>query len=270
MQRLDHLLVRVLVPSRHRVVLVQETVQIREVREDLRADEVEQREELLQVVLQLRAGDEQPSAAREGTDDLREHRVDVLDTMRLVDYDVLEGELFQGGLLDETDLVRGDADVEVVGDEPVLDRSRAFLFGARDDDTSLFRRPSFELLSPVLKGRLWDDDEARAWSVAMMPKVTEERYCLQCLSKTHFVSENAVEAVVVKRDHPVETLDLIGSHRAVDDCGRWSRLMERSQRRTDSADVQLGDSSNTKGRSPPSTTRSPSFIISSSSFSVFL
>jgi hypothetical protein len=33
----------------------------------------------------------------------------------------------------------------------------------------------------------------------------------------HFVGENAVHAIMMKRNHPVETLDLVRSHGAVDD-----------------------------------------------------
>jgi hypothetical protein len=38
----------------------------------------------------------------------------------------------------------------------------------------------------------------------------------------HFIRENAVDTVMVKRRHPVETLDLIIPHLAsLDNCHRW-------------------------------------------------
>ena len=92
-QRLHDLLALLLVTLRLRVILVQEALQVRVVREDLWADEVQQREELLHVVLQRRARDEQPAAGQERAHDLGEDRVDVLDTVGLVDDAVLEREL---------------------------------------------------------------------------------------------------------------------------------------------------------------------------------
>lgn len=68
-------------------------------------DEVEQRPELLEVVLQRRSGDEEPSSRVENSDDLTEKRVDVLDSVRLVDDDVLPRELFERRLLSEDHLV---------------------------------------------------------------------------------------------------------------------------------------------------------------------
>jgi hypothetical protein len=32
---------------------------------------------------------------------------------------------------------------------------------------------------------------------------------LDCLAETHFISENAVEIVVIQRHHPLKTLDLV-------------------------------------------------------------
>lgn len=63
MQRLDNLFALLFLPVRF--VLVQERVQIFVLREDLGTNEVEQREQFLQIVLQRSSRDEQPTSRRE-------------------------------------------------------------------------------------------------------------------------------------------------------------------------------------------------------------
>ena len=74
----------------------------------------------------------------------------------------------------------------------------------------------------------------------------------------HLVSENAVEPVMVQRDHPVEALQLITSHHAVYDCQKKTLSPRYSQ---------LGDSSNMNGVSVPSP--AISLFLSTSSSSPF-
>jgi hypothetical protein len=108
MQRRDDLgrRLRLLIPSR--IALVQERVQIDIIIENLGTDEVEQREEFPEVVLERRAGYEHPASGDISPDDLGEEGVEVLDTMSFVDDDLSKGELFQGGLFADADLVGGD------------------------------------------------------------------------------------------------------------------------------------------------------------------
>jgi hypothetical protein len=73
----------------------------------------------------------------------REHGIDVFDAVRLVDDDVLERELLEGGLLDETNLIRRHADFEVLRDEAGRDDLRALLRAAKDDDHCLNSRAQF-------------------------------------------------------------------------------------------------------------------------------
>jgi hypothetical protein len=84
-------------------------------------DEIQQRPQLLQVVLQRRSSDEEPATAGESSNDLTKQRVDVLDTMSFVDDNVLPAELFEGRFLAETHLVRRDKDVKVAWDDFVRD-----------------------------------------------------------------------------------------------------------------------------------------------------
>lgn len=103
------------------ISLVEETVQVGVIAEDLRTDEVEQRKQLLEIILEGRAGDEHTPAGVVGADDLGEEGVHVLDPVRLVDDDVAEGELLEVVLLADADLVGGDEDLEVVCEEAVVD-----------------------------------------------------------------------------------------------------------------------------------------------------
>ena len=126
-------------------ILMQEAVQVLVVPEDLGADEVEQREKLLQIILQRRARDEQPSTRDERPNDFREDGVDVLDAVRLVDDDVLERELLECRALNQAQLVSSDADFEILRQQSVRDASRAFLFGSSHDCDIKVWRPHFEL-----------------------------------------------------------------------------------------------------------------------------
>jgi hypothetical protein len=86
MQRLNHFLALLLGPF---CILMQEAIQIRILREDLRTDEIQQRNQLLQTILQQRSCDE-TSTGDKGPNDHREDGIDVLDAMRVVDDDILE------------------------------------------------------------------------------------------------------------------------------------------------------------------------------------
>ncbi len=78
----------------------------------------------MQIVLQRCTGDQQSSTADESPNDLAEKRVDILDTVCFIDYDVLPAELLQGGFLAKTHLVGGDEDVEVLGEDAMIDEHR--------------------------------------------------------------------------------------------------------------------------------------------------
>lgn len=184
MQRLNHLLTLLFIRIPRLLVLMQEAFQITIVGEDLRADKVEQREQLLQVVLQRRASDQQPSPRDERPNDLRKNRVDILDPVRLVDHDILETELLQRRFLDETDFVRSDADIEVLRDETGGDELRALLLRAGENDGADVRRPLAKLAGPVLESRFGDDDEMGAGSVCLVFQVGEERDGLKRFAET--------------------------------------------------------------------------------------
>lgn len=81
----------------------------------LRQQEVEQRPQLMKVVLQWRAGDEQPVVGFELAHHFGEDGVLVLDPVGLVDDDVAVVERPKVPLLLHHHLVAGDAHVELAG-----------------------------------------------------------------------------------------------------------------------------------------------------------
>ena len=84
---------------------------LRGVLEDVGEQEVEQRPQLVQVVLQRRAGDQQALLAVEHAYGFAELRVLVLDAVRVVDDQVLPRELLEGRPLGVGGFVRGHDDV---------------------------------------------------------------------------------------------------------------------------------------------------------------
>ncbi len=140
--------------------------------------------------------------------------------MGFVDDDVLPSELPEVGLFAEDHLVTGDADVKVLVDQPVVDELVALLLGTLQDEHVDIRGPLGELPLPVVQGRLGHDDQVRARDSHDVAQVAQEGDGLQGLAQTHLVGKNARNAVLVKRDQPVQTGDLVVPHGAVDEGGR--------------------------------------------------
>ena len=69
-------------------LLAEPRVKVGNIAEDVWQQEVEERPELVQVVLERGPGDEQTSSRVEQANDLGEDRVDILDSVRLVNDDV--------------------------------------------------------------------------------------------------------------------------------------------------------------------------------------
>ena len=104
--------------------------------------------------------------------------------MSLVDDDVLERELLECALFDETDFVGRDADFEVLGDEAARHNLRTFLLGPSEDDGLEVGCPLLKLALPVAQSGLRDDDEVRTLDTMVVLEVGEERNGLQCLAET--------------------------------------------------------------------------------------
>ena len=104
--------------------------------------------------------------------------------MGLINDDVLETELLESALLDETDFVRGNADVEVLRDESIGDDLGTLFFGAREQQDVDVGRPVLELTSPVLQRGFRYDDKMGAVYLTMMLEVGEEGNRLESFSET--------------------------------------------------------------------------------------
>jgi hypothetical protein len=180
-ERLDHHATLLLVVTGSGVVLVEKALEVGVVGEDLRADEVQEREKLFKAVLERGAGDEQAPAARERANDLGEDAVRVLDPVRLVDDDVLEAQLLDSALLDQAELIRGDEHLEVDRQYALLYNRGTLLLRTGEHDGPEVRRPLLELALPVLQRRLGHDDDVRTRGVAVMLEVGEKRDSLERL-----------------------------------------------------------------------------------------
>ncbi|GIX63107.1 NADH-quinone oxidoreductase subunit L [Babesia caballi] len=143
--------------------------------EDLGEEEVEQRPQLLQVVLQRRAGDQQAVLGPEHADDLAQLGLLVLDAMCLIDDDVVEVEPGERVLRLAADFVR------------------------RDDDVVL------------LRVQLVRDQPADA---AAFLEVGHEADGLERFAETHLVREDAVHVAIVQSHQPPQPLQLVRLGRA--------------------------------------------------------
>jgi len=70
---------------------------------------------------------------------------------------------------------------------------------------------------------LWGNEEMGAPVAGKVLEVAQERDRLERLAQSHLVCEDAVDAIVVQRYEPVEALDLVRSHLAVDVLWRFTR-----------------------------------------------
>ena len=84
MQRLDNLLTLLFLFFRTCLVLVQKVVQVRVIHNYFRTNVVQQREQLLQAILQWRASDQESPTGDEWPNDLRKDGIDILDSVRFV------------------------------------------------------------------------------------------------------------------------------------------------------------------------------------------
>jgi len=172
---------------------MQKAVQILEIREDLRADKIQQGKQLLEVVLERCTRDEETATAGKDADDLGEDGIDVFDTVGFVNDDVVEGELFEGVLLAETHFVGGDTDFELLREEAFSDDHRLktllgqynykgtyiltypLVLRASQNNDIKVRNPFSEFACPVLESTLRNYDQMRSGHVSIVLKITKKR-----------------------------------------------------------------------------------------------
>lgn len=73
------------------------------------------------------------------------------------------------------------------------------------------RVPYGEFTKPVSNNRLGHDNQVIALYLFKFSHEAQQRNCLDCLSKAHLVSQNAINACLIKWDHPVEPIELVVS-----------------------------------------------------------
>mmetsp|Transcript_32858 Transcript_32858/g.77904 ORF Transcript_32858/g.77904 Transcript_32858/m.77904 type:complete len:460 (-) Transcript_32858:740-2119(-) len=189
-------------------------------REDLGQEEVEEGPQLVQVVLQRRPCDEEPVVCVHHPHHPGEDGVLVLDAVGLVDDDISPVELLEKVLLLDDHLKGSDTDIKLprnkfhgLGPLPLL---RVAMELDRADDGA----PPPELVQPVVEGRLGHEHEVGPRDAAVLVEVPQQGDGLQRFAEAHLVCQNAVDAVVVQVDEPVEPLHLVLAHGAKADAAR--------------------------------------------------
>ena len=118
-------------------------------------------------------------------------------------------------LLDETHLVRSNANFETLRNNSSGDDLRMFVLRSCQRDDPKVRSPVSELARSVLECGFGDDDEIGSGNVAVVLEVCEERNGLESFAEAHLIGEDTAEAIVMLRDHPVQALQLVATHFAV-------------------------------------------------------
>lgn len=121
---------------------------------DVREQKVEEGPQLVQVVLQGSARDEEATGGVEFTDDDGQFAGFILDAMCFINDQVLPVDLAQGGLLTQAHLITSDAQVKVKGGEASVDEGLAVFLRAVEDEGPQARNPSLGLISPILESGL--------------------------------------------------------------------------------------------------------------------
>ena len=183
--------------------------------EDLRHQEMHQRPQLHHIVLQRGSCQEQPPSGVESEQSLPPLALEIFDVLSLIQNHVIPLFAPKDKMVLNHQLVGRDAHMEGVVLTPALPLEFALLLSAEVRKNLETRAPSLELHLPVDHDRRRHDDQVRSPDASVARKRGEERYGLNSLSKTHFVSQNPIQPLVVKSDEPIESDDLVLSQRPV-------------------------------------------------------
>lgn len=133
---------------------------------------------------------------------LSEFALSVLHAMAFVDNNVLPLDLAKCGLIVQNILVRRQHNVEFFVFKVLRQDWPLVLLPFVGDDTD-GRGPSLKLTHPVVDCSQGHHNQKRAFVSLVANKVREEGDSLNGFAKTHLISEDSVEVVVIERDHPV-------------------------------------------------------------------
>ena len=148
--------------------------------------------------------------------------VGVLHAVTFVDDHVQPLDFTQDRSVLDDKLVRGEENLEL----PAADLLRVVLTLVRRSlvhDARDRWRPLFELVVPVRQGTERHDDQEGARLLLLLNEVRDERDSLDSFAETHLVGKNTVQVVVVERNHPLKTLELVILERATNQVGRLCR-----------------------------------------------
>jgi hypothetical protein len=140
--------------------------------------------------LQRSSCDQHPKLGMHCADTYRQGGVLILDTMCLINDKILPVNLEELALFFQDTFVRRDENVELVLSggwvrrEFFSDDLEAFFLGPTHTNSTNAWAPVLELFNPITNYGLWDDDNVRSLNTTRFPKIGEERYRLESLSKT--------------------------------------------------------------------------------------
>mmetsp|Transcript_4442 Transcript_4442/g.6492 ORF Transcript_4442/g.6492 Transcript_4442/m.6492 type:complete len:317 (+) Transcript_4442:2348-3298(+) len=172
----------------------------------------------MQIILKRCTRDQDSKLSLHHTHHFAEGGMLVFDTVRLVDNEVLPGDLGQGSPLAQDALVGSDQDIKPwlfgswIERQILVDEFVALGLGPAHLTSLYARTPLFDFAHPVPHHALGDYDDVRASDPPALPQVGQQRDGLQRLAQAHLVGEDAIDAVVVQFDEPVEALQLVGVH----------------------------------------------------------
>ena len=182
-------------------------------REQIRHEEMHQRPEFHQRVLQRRAGEKQTTLGVKVQQRLPTLRFEILDVLRFVENEILpflSTERF--GVL-QHEFVRGDADVKGVDLRPALTFELPFFHRAVVGQNLERGTPFLELQLPVEHHTGGNDDQMWTPHFLLAGQMREQGNGLNGLAETHLISEDTVQFILVERVEPIEPDMLIFSQR---------------------------------------------------------
>ncbi|TFA99797.1 hypothetical protein CCMA1212_008205 [Trichoderma ghanense] len=191
-----------------------------------RHDEVQQGPQLLHVVLDGGTRQQQAVSAVEAEQALPSGAGRALDGLGLVEDHVLPSHLLEVGHVGHDELVRGDADVEGrvlavrgVLAVPKLPQHLSIAGAAPVGEDLELGNELCNFLLPVVQRGSGRHDQERTPDVVLLGQVGHDGDGLDSLAETHFVRQDAVDALLVEVDEPVEALELVLLELGIDELG---------------------------------------------------
>ncbi len=128
--------------------------------------------------------------------------------MTLIDDNVLPIVLIQPQPILENEIISGETNVPFGSLHDTLD----FVSGcwiAPVNDLTNGRGPLFKLVDPVGHCRQWDNNQERAIIFFELDQVGKQGNGLNGLTQPHLIRQNPIQVVIVQRDKPLQSNQLI-------------------------------------------------------------